>query len=726
MPLGINSYNDAFKAFTDFATQAKSGSTFAQIDGEKNTVAGNGPLAGRTIVAKTAFDFVGNVGRGTDSRKVNNDVRDLFKQAVAEMFGGPDKIPASVQDAMKLEDFGNGKPLSARRILAVKSAVDQVAEQFKSGVETNKATFAEDYPTGQANKLIETAFTACQGNTDAMDIVNKSMRLIIINAGGQFRSEEAVRKTVEGLISNLNELKALSTKNPGIYAAGKQMLREPCKPLPKGMLTKMVQAINNTSINDLRKLSGSSSGMYIHKTTIQFFRNINEIMISSGAEKILDGADEKEAVRLFIADSLLSRCSQGTLGKISDALNSNTAAQLRDFYAKCNSEDTNLFNKEAPNIQGGTRVVGGAAFTYLNNLEVSINRNLQRLNPNAKSAEVINDDPEIKFNLEHLGGKELVADMISLAKESNERDAKVLIDRLVDGSGRGADAFKTLLKKKLGDVNLPTDYLPQRLKDNVKAMMNWNICGEMKRLAQGEMSQFQKDVYRSGKITLIDGEKSFTLSKNFNEARNELAQFITGNQQATYESLTAPEDKNKVHLMMAMLCQETEKAGENGVMHALHPRESEDAFILGGDDPGTRTFTLEKRPDGALMLNYSMEKLITDIRPVDDFDDISVGDGSSFNCSLNYELSGDEVQRLAKLDFTKFNDKEASNLTNNYTQDMPDGTKQFAEGKLMKAVQTFAPEFQINAGGGTLFEIRLNPTLEEGIAQQRTEGPIHV
>ena len=46
MPLGINGYNDAFKAFTDFATQAKSGSTIAQIGGEKNTVAGTGPLAG--------------------------------------------------------------------------------------------------------------------------------------------------------------------------------------------------------------------------------------------------------------------------------------------------------------------------------------------------------------------------------------------------------------------------------------------------------------------------------------------------------------------------------------------------------------------------------------------------------------------------------------------------------------------------------------------------------
>ena len=30
MPLGINGYNDAFKAFTDFATQAKSGSTIAR------------------------------------------------------------------------------------------------------------------------------------------------------------------------------------------------------------------------------------------------------------------------------------------------------------------------------------------------------------------------------------------------------------------------------------------------------------------------------------------------------------------------------------------------------------------------------------------------------------------------------------------------------------------------------------------------------------------------
>ncbi|MBR6074513.1 MAG: hypothetical protein IKP87_04345, partial [Victivallales bacterium] len=135
MPINnINGYNDAFKAFTDFATHAKSGSTIAQVGG-------TGPLAGRTIVAKTGFDFIGNVGRRQESRDVNNAVRDLFKQAIADMFGGPDKIPESVRDAMKLSDFGKGKPLTARRILAVKTAVDQVAAKTSNCIAESKAHF---------------------------------------------------------------------------------------------------------------------------------------------------------------------------------------------------------------------------------------------------------------------------------------------------------------------------------------------------------------------------------------------------------------------------------------------------------------------------------------------------------------------------------------------------------------------------------------------------------
>ena len=717
MPLGINKQdlftNAQFQQFVEFAQTSKAGSiaqtTAAPLvpDGKPHSIAG------------TTENWFSKLIRSSAAKEANNYTRTIFRDSIAKMFGGENNIPDSVKDAMKMADYDKGKPLTARRILAVKAAIDQVAEQFTTGVEANKAKFAKSDKNGQASKLIETAFTACQGNTDAMDIVNQSMKLIIVNAEAQFRSEEKVQKTVEGLVSNLNELKALSTKNPGIYAAGKNMLLEPCKPLPKGMLTKIVQALNDMSINDLRKLSGSSSGMNIHKTLNQFFKNISEIMVSTGVEKKLDGADEKEAVRLFIAQSLLSRCSQGTMGKIRDALNSNTTGQLNDFYQKCGTEDTDFFNKEELNVQRGTSTVGSAGSTYLNIMEECLNRNLKRVNPNAARADVIRNDPEVQYNIEHIGGKELLADMVSLAKESNERDVKVYIDFLVDGSGQGADTFKAHLKKKLGNINLPMNYLPYRLGLNEKAMMNRNICTEMKKIALGKESQFQKDVYRSGTITLIDGKKTFTLSKEFNTARDELAQFVTGNQQATYQSLEAT-DKNKVHLMMAMLCQETEKAGEDGALHAIHPRESEDAFILGGDEhnPGTRKFTLEKNYSGGFMLEYSMEKPITSIRPVDEYDDISVGEGSSFSCSLRYDLKEEEVQRLAELDYTKFNDDEASNLTN-HKQEMPDGTKQYAEEKLMKAVDTFAQEFKIDAGGGMDFNMKLMPSDEDKINEAR-------
>lgn len=41
------------------------------------------------------------------------------------MFGGVAKVPKNVQDAMKLQDYGKGKPLAARRIMAVAAAVQK-------------------------------------------------------------------------------------------------------------------------------------------------------------------------------------------------------------------------------------------------------------------------------------------------------------------------------------------------------------------------------------------------------------------------------------------------------------------------------------------------------------------------------------------------------------------------------------------------------------------------
>jgi len=122
MALDINGYNATFKAFADFAANhiaANDGKTIANATVQQ-------PLGGRKTVSVdvTDKDYVHNWTRGVEQWTVNDRTRALFKKAVADMFGGEANIPDSVKDAMLLADYNQGKPLTARRILAVKAAID--------------------------------------------------------------------------------------------------------------------------------------------------------------------------------------------------------------------------------------------------------------------------------------------------------------------------------------------------------------------------------------------------------------------------------------------------------------------------------------------------------------------------------------------------------------------------------------------------------------------------
>ena len=120
--MGITINRDVqFDQFVQFAQQSMSaGNTKAVARAED---AGNG-LAARTITASTtdkAFALI----RSRVDKTANDDARALFRQSVINMFGSEDKIPESVRKAMLLKDYGAGKPLTARRIIAVKQAIEQ-------------------------------------------------------------------------------------------------------------------------------------------------------------------------------------------------------------------------------------------------------------------------------------------------------------------------------------------------------------------------------------------------------------------------------------------------------------------------------------------------------------------------------------------------------------------------------------------------------------------------
>ena len=115
--LDINGYNTAFKTFVDFAQMTHN-------DGYSSASA-KATLNGRQLtVSAMSLHETSAVLRKASESAANDATRDVFKYAIIDMFGGMANIPASVKKAMELDDYGHGKPLTARRIMAVKNAID--------------------------------------------------------------------------------------------------------------------------------------------------------------------------------------------------------------------------------------------------------------------------------------------------------------------------------------------------------------------------------------------------------------------------------------------------------------------------------------------------------------------------------------------------------------------------------------------------------------------------
>ena len=123
MPLPINTqnnhYNNTFSAFVQFAEKNVESGKSKAIANVAQLKVGQ-----RTIVASKT-DSVGSIFfRSRFEMNVNDAARKIFLSAVARMFGGMSKIPPNVLDALNLQDYGHGQPLTARRIMAVKNAID--------------------------------------------------------------------------------------------------------------------------------------------------------------------------------------------------------------------------------------------------------------------------------------------------------------------------------------------------------------------------------------------------------------------------------------------------------------------------------------------------------------------------------------------------------------------------------------------------------------------------
>ena len=317
MALDINGYNAAFKAFTDFAQQKMdAGETKAVARGEVQ----NKVFDGRVIKAATtdkSYAFT----RSADEKYFNEVAREQFKRAIIDMFGGESNIPESVRKAMLLSDYGSGKPLTARRIMAVKNAIDADGtararsadarqREFDASIskfsspEVEAAALAKGYSKAELPRLAAAANLYAKAvhcsEADALAEVatpgSKANRLM--NYGGRFL------KSAENFENGLRLLDAYSTWFDETEAALKEL----------GISDNYVEGMSKTLLNASAGRLNAQDKRGIEKFVFEELAYNSSVNLAETDSEKVFGMENNAAMR-FIGRGFHAAKSQ-TLGQI--------------------------------------------------------------------------------------------------------------------------------------------------------------------------------------------------------------------------------------------------------------------------------------------------------------------------------------------------------------------------------------------------------------------------
>ena len=710
MPLDINGYNDTFRAFTDFAkvmTQSKGGmNSIARV--ETGVDITTGALAGRTVTASTTDSIRGLFKwfRSPDDQTANNETRKIFRDAINEMFGGDSKIPDSVRDAMRMADYDKGKPLTARRILIVKEAVDAAISAAKSEMRAAIAQakdVAKDSASivfshvprdrkAEVDGLIDMAIGRCGGDKDALEIISNCMGSILLRGDCKLRSADAAMKKVDGVLANLDEMRQAANGNRAVLAASKDFLiAMNGKSLPPGQLAKVMQMVTTTDTSSIGLLKPGASAEQIDAAVSRLGKMTNELMIKSGTDKATEGSDEKDCIRGLIACLVIAKIGPSGARNIRQALMSETAQKLLAFYNMVVQDDINLGNLSLGH-KDYTNLTAHLACKMLDSMKFTVDHSL-----GMKCTEV--ESYAGKFDIAEINSSNILNRITSDAKEMmlSKRDEKIA--KYVNGDGPGAQEMRTLFANMMGPephAGRDADLEHIQAKDFMNAA-TLTIASECKKCVAGDFKNtvFARDVVQNMNVTFPDGSK---MSNDFETARDQIASFVTGGAAAKYNDLDAT-GKGKANIVMALLSQETVKGAYDSHAHMLNPKCNTLQYDT-VSDPGTekKEFNLRFGMDGDLYIKFTGEKQLQQMtarvpeanehgQTVYSSKKIAVNPGSTIGAGFALTIKADEFEDMAKLDYSKFDDNKAREILDS-KDDLFD--------KLNQAVDSIDPSFRLN------------------------------
>ena len=304
MAINLNDslYGAQFKAFADFAAGQRDQGTIVRIEGQGQGLPGpNGEP--RVIVAKQG-DGYGHTWRNDDSKAVNDNVRALFLNSVLAVCGVDrvDQLPANVRAVMKENDYGGGHPLTARRITAVKRAIDasfqaeatNALDKINLWLNCRTHHVSHESCEQNAQRLVELA----KGDVDLLHLLVDDKKKIgydiLCKDDSHFRTPAEIEQRVEGLRRNIDEIRAATNGDRNLFERFFNRLHGFLgEPVQAGQMGAMVTAVLNLDLTEVRDCLNKDS----YDGSFEAFCRLQKMVDAIVAEAGVQGDENVEAAQ---------------------------------------------------------------------------------------------------------------------------------------------------------------------------------------------------------------------------------------------------------------------------------------------------------------------------------------------------------------------------------------------------------------------------------------------
>ncbi len=569
MPIDLTA-PQLYNQFVAFAQSAKSRTIIGEFNGVK-------------FEAKKKWDFIGNIGRGEESRNANDDIRASFMSAVTTMFGvsKEDDLPETVKSAMRLDDYRKGKPLTARRIITVKQAVDQHIDAIAATTEERARILG--VPADETfRNLIRTAVATSISDKDTLEIVMAGIKGIVMTGSGFPRSAAEIKTLVVALSNNVAELRQLANGDKRAFEAGKRCL---CGTggipvtLPRGVLAAIFQDA------DLSAQMLTAGGVPLQQAlnTGGVFENAKRLFSSTIAAMIRHGnlyANDAEGnfgpnaaacCRNLMLGILLIKgnYSDDCIENLRKDMKSPSASELKrtclDMAAllRTGGDTSNSTLRRLCRAPQGERLYMAEAADMFSNWMDQLTAALDTCCGASESARctILPSDTAKRWESDSF------YDYIArLGRVEMSEQRRQFLSTSVIGDGASADLARYVLARKVDQQKPygPIAAMQNTYQDVVKGLLRRQIASSETFAQSGPTAE-----NRTGIAIFLP--RNVKLSDNMDMARDQLAATIMRREGTRYADLP-PKDRNKVHIAMALLSRGMIEAAFLGPALALNMR----------------------------------------------------------------------------------------------------------------------------------------------------------